>query len=44
MKIGYYFFLRIFQLTISFKVLKLALNKNMCASDDEQSIKKLDPY
>ena len=29
MKIGHYSFLRIFQSIITFKVLKLALNKNM---------------
>ena len=35
---------RYFQSIISLHALKLALNKNMRASDDEQGINKLWPY
>ena len=43
MKKGYYCFLSNFQSIISLHVLKLALNKSMHASDDEQGINKLWP-
>ena len=44
MKKGYYCFFQNFQLVISLYVLKLALNKRMCASDTEQGFNKLQSY
>ena len=44
MKKGYYSLFGSFQSTISFHVLKLALNESMRAFDGEQGIRKLRPY
>ena len=44
MKKGYHCFLQNFQLIISLYVLKLALNKRICASDAEQGFNKLHAY
>ena len=42
-KQGHYCFLWNFQSIISLHALKLAINKSMCASDNEQGINKLWP-
>ena len=43
-KKGYHCFMWNFQSIISLHMLKLALNKSMRASDNEQGINKLQPY
>ena len=43
MKKGYYSFLQNFQTIINLDALKLALNKSMRASEDEQGMNKLWP-